>query len=69
MLKRVTCGENVLAPGHHTKKGDIIVSKGSVLESSEIGSLASSGISSVMIHNKPTVAVFSTGGEVCTILI
>jgi molybdenum cofactor synthesis domain-containing protein len=60
----VTVGENVMKSGSDLKKGKIVLKKGQVLGSSEIGVLAALGLTSVKVLKIPMVAVLSTGGEV-----
>ena len=60
----VTVNENVMKKGSDIKKGAIILKKGQVLGSSEIGVLAALGLTKVKVLKIPMVAVLSTGGEV-----
>jgi molybdopterin biosynthesis enzyme len=43
--------------------GQLVVSKGDKIGSTEIGLLSSLGISNVSIYPSPTIAVLSTGNE------
>lgn len=45
-------------------KGDTILKKGTRLGPSEIGLLASVGVTQINVYRVPTVAVLSTGNEV-----
>jgi molybdenum cofactor synthesis domain-containing protein len=60
----VTSNENVMKKGSDIKKGAVVLKKGQVLGSSEIGVLAALGLKSVKVQKIPVVAVLSTGGEV-----
>ena len=60
----VTTGENVMKKGSDIKKGVVVLHKGQVLGSSEIGVLAALGLTKVKVLKIPIVAVLSTGGEV-----
>ena len=50
--------------GSDIKKGEVVLKKGQVLGSSEIGVLAALGLTKVKVSKIPMVAVLSTGGEV-----
>lgn len=50
-------------------KGDVILVKGTRLGPSEIGLIASVGVTEIKVHRVPSVAVLSTGNEVCTALV
>lgn len=60
----VTPNENVMKRGSDIKKGEVVLKKGQVLGSSEIGVLAALGLTKVWVSKIPMVAVLSTGGEV-----
>jgi molybdenum cofactor synthesis domain-containing protein len=60
----VTEGENVMKKGSDLKKGAVVLKKGQVLGSSEIGVLAALGLTKVIVLKIPMVAVISTGAEV-----
>ncbi len=60
----VTVNENVMKKGSDIKKGEVVLKKGQVLGSSEIGVLAALGLTKVKVLKIPIVAVLSTGGEV-----
>ena len=60
----VTVNENVMKKGSDIKKGAVVLKKGQVLGSSEIGVLAALGLTKVKVLKIPIVAVLSTGGEV-----
>ncbi|MGE5533844.1 MAG: molybdopterin molybdotransferase MoeA, partial [Bacillota bacterium] len=60
----VTTGENVMKKGSDIKKGIVVLHKGQVISSSEIGVMAALGLTKVKVLKIPIVAVLSTGGEV-----
>jgi molybdenum cofactor synthesis domain-containing protein len=60
----VTLNENVMKKGSDLKKGDVVLKKGQVLGSLEIGVLAALGSTKAKVMKIPIVAVLSTGGEV-----
>ncbi len=60
----VTAGENVMKKGSDIKKGAVILKKGQVLGSSEIGAIAALGLTQVKVLKIPMIAVLSTGAEV-----
>ena len=64
VFREVKVGENVRKNGEDIKKGDLVISKGTLLNPACIGLLASLGISKVKVNKKPEVAVLATGDEV-----
>jgi len=60
----VSANENVMKSGSDIKKGVVVLKKGQVLGSSEIGVLAALGLTKVKVLKFPIIAVLSTGGEV-----
>ncbi len=64
VFSSVTPSENVMKKGSDIKKGAVILRKGQVLGSSEIGVLAALGKTTVRVLKIPMIAVLSTGGEV-----
>ncbi|MGD0028215.1 MAG: gephyrin-like molybdotransferase Glp [Candidatus Bathyarchaeia archaeon] len=60
----VVGGENVMKAGSDVKKGQMVLTKGTMLGSGEIGTLAAVGLSKIEVHCVPRVAVLSTGAEV-----
>jgi molybdenum cofactor synthesis domain-containing protein len=59
-----TINENVMKKGSDIKKGTVVLKKGQVLGSSEIGVLAALGLTKVKVLKIPMIAVLSTGAEV-----
>jgi molybdopterin molybdotransferase len=50
--------------GEDLRKGETVLTKGTVLRAAEIGLLASVGRGRVLVRKRPRVAVFSTGDEI-----
>jgi molybdenum cofactor synthesis domain-containing protein len=64
VFETVTANENVMKKGTDIKLGQVVLRRGQVLGSSEIGVIAALGLTSVNVLKIPVVAVLSTGGEV-----
>jgi molybdopterin molybdotransferase len=64
VFSAVTANENVMKKGSDIKKGAVVLKKGQVLGSSEIGVLAALGLIKVKVLKIPMIAVLSTGAEV-----
>jgi molybdopterin molybdotransferase len=56
-------GENVRSAGNDLSRGDTIVQAGKLLNPFDIAWLTACGVTHVSVHEKPRVAVFSTGDE------
>jgi molybdopterin molybdotransferase len=59
----VPSGENIRRAGEDVRKGDRVISRGSVIRAAEVGMLASVGRASVHVHQKALVAILCTGDE------
>ena len=64
ILESVSPGTDVRAVGVDIAEGEEVLSGGVVLGPSEMGLLASLGVTEVKVVATPTVAVLSTGNEV-----
>lgn len=53
--------------GHDIRRGECVLAKGTHMGPSEIGLLATVGVTEVSLHKFPVVAVMSTGNEVNTV--
>lgn len=62
--KSVALFENVTRKGDDIRAGDRVLSKGTVINSSSVGSLAALGISEIPCVKKPVVGIISTGDEI-----
>jgi molybdopterin molybdotransferase len=60
-------GYEVRLAGADVKKGDAVISRGDILRSAEIGMMAALGRSFIYVHQRPVVAVISTGDELVEI--
>lgn len=56
-------GAHIRASGEDIHRGQIVLEKGRVLQPADIGLLASVGRSLVLVHQRPRVAILSTGNE------
>jgi molybdopterin molybdotransferase len=63
ILKAASLGENIRRSGEDVKKGERVISKGDLIRPAEVGMLASVGRSSVLIYQKPLIAILCTGDE------
>ncbi|MCY4402403.1 MAG: molybdopterin molybdotransferase MoeA [Candidatus Poribacteria bacterium] len=63
IFESVERNENVRFTGESVKKGDCVMSPGKVLRPPEISMMASLNCAEVTVHQKPTVAIVSTGDE------
>ncbi|XP_038133917.1 gephyrin-like [Cyprinodon tularosa] len=60
----LTVGVSVSRPiGHDIRRGECVLAKGTHMGPSEIGLLATVGVTEVSVHKFPVVAVMSTGNE------
>ncbi|MFX1363221.1 MAG: molybdopterin biosynthesis protein, partial [Promethearchaeota archaeon] len=64
IYKSARPGENIMATGSDIMMGELILRKGQVLTSREIGVLAAVGMTGVEVFRKPRVAILSTGNEI-----
>lgn len=63
IFKEVGRGGNIRLQGEDVKKGDCIIAKGTQIRPAEAGMLAILAKSFVLVHQRPRVAVLSTGDE------
>ena len=62
--RAVSPGQNVIQIGDDIKKGEAVFSKGRRLRAHDVGALTGVGISSIAVHQRPRVALISTGDEI-----
>ncbi|MEW5948306.1 MAG: gephyrin-like molybdotransferase Glp [Thermodesulfobacteriota bacterium] len=67
VMKTVAPGEHVILRGEDLKKGEEILSRGHRLRPQDIGALAAIGRQKIIVHQKPRVAIISTGDEIVPI--
>ncbi len=58
-------GMNVRTQGSHLKQGQIVCDSGHKLGPSDVGVLASFGLTNIEVFAQPRVAILSTGDELC----
>ena len=63
IFRKVACQENVSFAGEDVKRGELILSQGSLIRPAEVAMLASLGQENVLVKIKPRVAIISTGDE------
>jgi molybdopterin molybdotransferase len=56
--------DNVRPRGEDVEAGDVVLERGTFMRPQEMGILASLGLTQVWVHQRPRVAVISTGDEV-----
>ncbi|NUU99727.1 molybdenum cofactor biosynthesis protein [Marinitoga sp. 1154] len=64
IYKSVAPGENVLKKDEDVKKGNIIISKGEIINIGHVHNLMSLGITKIKVYKKPIVCIVPTGDEV-----
>ncbi len=63
ILESLPKGENIRRAGEDVKKGERVISKGDLLRPAEVGMLASVGRASIIVYQRPLVAILCTGDE------
>lgn len=64
IFQEVETGENIRRKGEDIKKGELVIPKGTLLNSGHIGILASLGRAKIKVAKRPRVAILATGDEV-----
>jgi len=67
VFKSVTPLQNVMEISEDFRKGQVVLSKGSLVRPQEMGVLAALGETEVSVYRKPVVAIISSGDEVVPI--
>ena len=62
--KKITKFEHVRFKGSDYKKGDLLISQGTILQSNHILALKTLGIKKIKVKKKPNILFFSTGNEI-----
>ena len=62
--KKVSKFEHVRFKGSDYKKGDLLISQGTILQSNHILALKTLGIKKIKVKKKPNILFFSTGNEI-----
>ena len=63
--KEVKPYTNYCKVGEDINEGETVINKGAVINQTNIGALASLGVSKVKVYSKPKVGIISTGTELC----
>uniref|UniRef100_A0A8C7WXN4 Gephyrin n=1 Tax=Oryzias sinensis TaxID=183150 RepID=A0A8C7WXN4_9TELE len=63
IMVQVRPGQDIRPIGHDIRRGECVLAKGTHMGPSEIGLLATVGVTEVSVHKFPVVAVMSTGNE------
>lgn len=63
IFREIQPNTDIVYMGEDRKKDEVIIEKGDVLNTGEIGELASQGISKVVVYRKPVVGIFNMGSE------
>jgi molybdopterin molybdotransferase len=63
ILKAASLGENIRRAGEDVKTGDRVISQGDMIRPAEVGMLASVGRSTILVYQRPLVAILCTGDE------
>jgi molybdopterin molybdotransferase len=63
ILSQTSKGDNIRPRGEDIARGSLVLSRATVLRSSELGVLASLGYAAVKVIRRPVVAILSTGDE------
>jgi molybdopterin molybdotransferase len=64
VIRPVAPGDGVVRADEDARPGDAIIPGGRPLRPQDLGMLAAAGVTSVTVHKKPVVTIFSTGDEV-----
>jgi molybdenum cofactor synthesis domain-containing protein len=64
IFKSITPGSNIGKIGGDIKEGAIVLKAGILLDAAKVGVLASQGLATVKVYEKPKIAVLPTGEEV-----
>ncbi|WP_174589810.1 molybdopterin molybdotransferase MoeA [Methanocella conradii] len=64
VLAQVSPGQNIGLKGEDVRKGDIVFREGRLLKPSDVGLLASMGLTEVAVYAKPRVLIIPTGEEI-----
>jgi molybdopterin molybdotransferase len=64
ITRGVSAAENIVPAGAEARKNSILIEKGARLDAASLALAASSGSSLLLVHQKPQVAVLTTGDEI-----
>jgi len=63
----VSLGSNIRDVGENYSKGEVLIKKGTIIDFTQLGVMASLNIAKVNVYQQPTIAVASTGSEILDI--
>jgi len=63
IFKETKIGENIRRAGEDVKKGQKVLSRGTVLRPQELGMLAGLGVSRIKVTKRPRIGILATGDE------
>ena len=66
-LEKIKKGQNIHQKGLDKKKGDLLISQGTLIGAPEVAVAASAGLLELWVTKNPTVAIISTGNELVEI--
>ncbi len=58
-------GQNIRRQAEDVKIADVVLKKGQIITAQDMGLIASLGISEIKVYRKISVAIFTTGNEIC----
>lgn len=67
ILKEIESGDNIRKAGESIRKGDLVLSSGTIIRPSEIGVFASMGRPVVKVIRRPVIAILATGDELTSL--
>ena len=62
--KKIKKSQHIRFKGSDYKRGDLLIKKGTILQSNHILALKSLGVDSINVRKKPNILFFSTGNEI-----
>lgn len=63
IFSEISPNSDIIKAGEDTKKGSLLVEKGTKLTPGHLGLLSSQGIDEISVYKKPTIGIFVTGSE------
>jgi molybdopterin molybdotransferase len=63
ILQAARPGQNMRRAGEDVRQGELVLARGAVVSPAEVGMMAALGRSFVSVHQRPLVAILSTGDE------
>lgn len=67
VLVEAKTGQDIRRAGEDVQQGEKVISRGEIIRPAEVGMLASLGRSFILVHQRPLIAVVSTGDELVDI--